>query len=59
MSFERPTLKTLIGRIEDDAESRIGVSQLRRSNANVFSRVLAGAVHGLYGFIEYIKWVSS
>lgn len=55
MSFERPTLKTLIGRIEDDAVSRIGVSQLRRSNANVFSRVLAGAVHGLYGFIEYIS----
>ena len=55
MSFERPTLKTLISRIEDDAVSRIGVSQLRRSNANVFSRVLAGAVHGLYGFIEYIS----
>ncbi len=55
MSFERPTLKTLISRIEDDTESRIGISQLRRSNANVFSRVLAGAVHGLYGFIEYIN----
>lgn len=55
MSFERPTLKELIERIGNDTESRLSVSQLRRSNAGVFSRVLAGAVHGLYGFIEYIS----
>lgn len=55
MSFERPTLKALIERIGNDTESRLSVSQLRRSNAGVYSRVLAGAVHGLYGFVEYIS----
>lgn len=55
MSFERPTLKTLIERIGNDLESRLSVTQLRRSNARVYSRVLAGAVHGLYGFVEYIS----
>lgn len=55
MSFERPSLKTIISRTEQDAQSRLTVAQLRRSNSAVFSRVLAGAVHGLYGFIEYIS----
>jgi uncharacterized phage protein gp47/JayE len=54
MSFERPDLATLIERIQNDAQSRLSVAQLRRSNANVFAKVLAGAVHTLYGFIAYL-----
>jgi uncharacterized phage protein gp47/JayE len=54
MSFERPDLATLIERIQNDAQSRLSVAQLRRSNANVFAKVLAGAVHTLYGYITYM-----
>lgn len=54
MSFERPTLKDLVERIGADTESRLTVPQLRRSNAKVYSRVLAGASHGLHGHIEWL-----
>ena len=54
MSFERPALKDLVERISSDAESRLSVPQLRRSNAKVYSRVLAGASHGLHGHIEWL-----
>ena len=52
MSFERPKLKTIIDRLDADIQSRLTVPQLRRSNAKVYGRVLAGAAHGLYGFVE-------
>lgn len=54
MPFKRPTLKELIDRIGSDAESRLSVAQLRRSNAKVYSRVLAGTSHGLHGHIEWL-----
>ena len=55
MSFERPTLPALIERIDADLESRLSKQQLRRSNARVYSRVIAGVVHGLYGYTEWLS----
>ncbi|MBS4768129.1 MAG: baseplate J/gp47 family protein [Burkholderiales bacterium] len=55
MSFERPTLKEIVERLDGDTQSRLSVPQMRRSNAKVFDRVLAGAVHSLYGYIEYLN----
>lgn len=54
MSFQRPTLAEIIKRVDDDLQSRIGVTQMRRSNAKVFGRVLSGASHGLYGYVSYL-----
>jgi uncharacterized phage protein gp47/JayE len=53
----RPTLKELIKRIESDFESRLTLvgGSLSRSAVAVFSRVVAGATHGLYGFIDYLS----
>ena len=55
MSFERPSLKEIIERLDGDTQSRLSVPQMRRSNAKVFDRVLAGAAHSLYGYIEYLN----
>lgn len=55
MSFERPTLKEIIDRLDGETQSRLSVPQLRRSNAKVFDRVLAGAAHSLYGYISYLN----
>lgn len=55
MSFQRPTLNEIIERVNDDAQSRIGTTQMRRSNMKVYTRVLAGAVHGLYGYISFLN----
>ena len=54
MSFERPTLATLIERVQADAESRIGKKQMRWSVVTVLCRVIAGVAHGLYGFIQFV-----
>lgn len=54
MPFERPTLQTIINRLQADLESRLTTAQLRRSNAKVYARVMAGAAHSLNGFIEFI-----
>jgi uncharacterized phage protein gp47/JayE len=56
MAFERPTLLELVARIQADFVSRLTLdgSPLRRSVVNVMVRVLAGAVHMLYGFCEYL-----
>lgn len=55
MAFVRPTLRELISRISSGIQSRLSVPQARRSNATVYSRVLAGASHELHGFIEYVS----
>jgi uncharacterized phage protein gp47/JayE len=54
--FSRPTLSDLIVRAFADIQSRLQGSDatLRRSNLNVLSRVHAAAVHGLYGFIQWL-----
>ncbi len=55
MSFQRPTLPALIERIDADLESRLTKQQLRRSNAKVYGRVVAGVAHGLYGYAEWLS----
>lgn len=57
MAFSRPTLSDLINRAITDIQSRLpgADATLRRSNLNVLSRVHAGVVHGLYGFIDWLS----
>lgn len=57
MAFNRPTLTEIIDRIETDLESRLtgNIALLRRGILRILVRVFAGAVHVLYGFIEYIS----
>lgn len=61
MPFERPTLPTLIDRAVADIEARLKPknpsvdARLRRSNLNVLARVHAGAVHGQYGYLDWIS----
>ncbi len=56
MTFSRPTLETLIDRIQSDFNTRVpgGDSRLRRNFIYVLSRGCAGLVHGLYGFLAWI-----
>ena len=54
MSFERPSLPTLIERIEADIESRLPVAELRRSNAKVYARVMAAVSHALHAHVDFI-----
>lgn len=56
MPFARPTVADLIARIASDMESRLpgSAAQLRRSVLHVLSRAEAGAVHGLYGRLDYL-----
>ena len=55
MAFERPTIQQIIERVDADLESRLSAAQLRRSNAKVYGRVLAGASHELHAHIDYVK----
>lgn len=56
MSFERPTLLTLINRAIADIETRLSGAdaRLRRSFENVIARVVAGAAHSLHGHLVYL-----
>jgi len=56
MPFSRATLQEIITRTQTDLESRlVGTDpKLRRSLLNVISRTLSGAVHGLYGYLEWM-----
>lgn len=56
MPFARPTLPTLIARTAADAASRLtdGAPLLPVSNLAILARVLAGGVHGLYGYLDWI-----
>lgn len=57
MPFTRPTLSTIVDRIEADMESRLtgNVSLFRRAVLRILARVFAGAIHLLYG---YLQWIS-
>ena len=57
MPFNKPELTDLIEAAESDIEARLpgADARLRRSNLNVLARVLAGAGHGLYDFIDFAK----
>lgn len=54
MAFNRPTLAELVNRILAGIRSRLSAEELRRSDAEVHARELAGASHGLHGHIDYI-----
>ena len=56
MSFSRPALSEIVSRIRNDMLSRLPADDvLRRSDTEVLTRVLAGSVHGLYGFLDWIS----
>jgi uncharacterized phage protein gp47/JayE len=56
MAFNRPTLPEIISRIETDYVSRLGIKEpARAAFVRAQSRAFAGAVHGLYGFLEFIS----
>lgn len=56
MPFARATLPELISRGQSDIESRLPGSapRLRRSVLGVLARSEAGAVHGLYGYLDWL-----
>lgn len=57
MPWTRPTLDTIYQRIKSDMESRLtgNVALLRRAVLRVLAKVFAGAVHLLYGYLEWVS----
>lgn len=57
MPFNKPTLVTIVERIQADLKARItGASTLLRNSVlKILSVVFGGAVHLLYDFLEYMK----
>lgn len=56
MSFIRPTLAELVDRAAADIEADLPGTdaRLRRSNLNVLARMHAGAMHSLYGYLQWL-----
>lgn len=56
MAFSRPTFTQIFNRVKADINSKLSGadSKLRRSVLNVLAFVVAGATHGLYGFLNFI-----
>ena len=56
MSFARPPLRELVQRGQADLNGRLtgADSRLRRSVLGVLVTVFMGAVHGLYGYLDYL-----
>lgn len=53
--YSRPTLAELVTRTRADLVSRLSAEDiLRRADADVYARVLAGLAHGLYGYVDYL-----
>lgn len=57
MPFVRPTLKDIVDRTLADITASLGTqaSILRRSWTSIFARAFSGAVHLLYGYIQWAK----
>lgn len=57
MSFERPTLQTLINRAISDIETRLpgADARLRLAFENIIARALAGLAHGLHGHLVFLS----
>jgi uncharacterized phage protein gp47/JayE len=56
MSFLRPTLSVITQRVETDITSRLtdGIPLLRNSVLKILARAIAGAIHLLYGFLQFL-----
>ncbi|MGJ8619623.1 MAG: baseplate J/gp47 family protein [Methylophilaceae bacterium] len=54
MAFNRPALSDLILRIKNAITSRLSFDQLRRSDAEVYGKVMAGVSHELHGHLQFI-----
>jgi uncharacterized phage protein gp47/JayE len=56
MPFDRPTLKTIISRIEADIESRLtgDTPLLAVAFLRILARVFGGAIHILYGWLSWL-----
>ncbi|MFT4271273.1 MAG: baseplate J/gp47 family protein [Pantoea sp.] len=56
--FSRPTLPQLITAVRSDILTRLAadstLAELRRTDAEVYSRVQAASVHTVYGYIDYL-----
>ncbi|WP_188260879.1 baseplate J/gp47 family protein [Azospirillum tabaci] len=53
--YTRPTLSELIEQVRADVLARLGVDEvLRRADGEVQARVQAGALHSVYGFIDFL-----
>ena len=55
MPFHRQTLKELDQQIFSSLSSRLGIAPLKHSVIGVISRVLAGAVHTMLGFLSFMS----
>lgn len=56
MSYSRPTLAQIVERVRSDVLSRLAQDDvLRRSDSEVYARVIAGVTHGLYGFVDWLS----
>lgn len=57
MAFSRPSLTELVDRIQEDFRSRLTLASpiLRRAMVYVLARVIAGAVHLVYGFLVFLS----
>lgn len=54
--YSRPSLAELVERVRTDVLSRLSTDDvLRRSEAEVYARAIAGVGHGLYGYIEWLS----
>lgn len=56
--FSRPTLPQLITTVRSDILTRLNadstLAELRRTDAEVYARVQAAAVHTVYGYLDYL-----
>ncbi|PHM20928.1 MAG: baseplate J protein [Curvibacter sp. PD_MW3] len=54
--YSRPTLAQIIERVRTDVLTRLSTDDvLRRSDAEVYARVIGAVTHGLYGFIDWLS----
>ncbi len=54
--YSRPTLAQIIERVRTDVLTRLSMDDvLRRSDAEVYARVIGAVTHGLYGFIDWLS----
>lgn len=55
MPFSRPSLSDIFARIRAGILSRLTNEQMRRSDAEVYGRVVAGTSHELHGHLQFIQ----